>query len=431
MVVSTEAKNYIADNWGTAGCIVANTYINMGASCIVPANMPTPVPDGLTGEAFCNTIEYFEWAQANVGWCTGVVTYPITFISLPAGAVGASIWVDGANSGSVTPATLSLTEGSHDITLKKAGYQDYTQTISVTAAASYTWTMIPITGVATLLIGTDPGGAAAWLDADPDVDPVTFITKDATQPGGIDKIQVSAPAKHKVIIRKTGYEEYVDDHGDIEVGENENWYVIAPLKAIAGTDVALLTVKAYKAEDAPAKVEVPTAALKKGTMLIGFVPYEDYWVAPAAGKQYNISVVASGRATHEETITLYKDTPKVLEVFMAEEVFEVEIRIVEEGMAYIDYFEGGPLQTWIVGTKVSGGVRVETFIASAPLFKAELTFCTLGTINPVSGISKIYTDEKRLYPELAASERYLRWEDWVVPPAPGRYSLVSELFYQE
>lgn len=295
-------------------------------------------------------------------------------------------------------------------------------------APTPTPTPTPPPGIATLWLATDPGCCAAWIDKDPMVDPASIVcTKDATK-GLYEKIDVPAPATHFIYIKKTGFEDFYDDNKGAVLLEGENWYVMPSLTAIAGADVALLTVNAYKDELKPAKVAVENAVVKKGTKIMGFAPYSDYWPAKAVGTVYDLSVVADGRKTYEEKITLIKDTPKTIDAYMSEKKLEIKIRIAP-GVAFIDDISGGDYQVWYIGTKVEGWVRVETFMEEPTMFKAELTFCTLGTETPVPGIPKIITEEKLLHPAMTATEKHLDWPPWLVPAAPGEYSLVAELFY--
>lgn len=66
--------------------------------------------------------------------------FNITFGSIPSGAF---IWIDGRNTYQMTPETLALEYGAHDIELRLEGYDDYNETITVTADKSYTWTLTP------------------------------------------------------------------------------------------------------------------------------------------------------------------------------------------------------------------------------------------------------------------------------------------------
>jgi len=284
----------------------------------------------------------------------------------------------------------------------------------------------PPTGKGTLYLATDPYCCSAWIDADPAVDPVTVAcTKDKTL-GEWDSIELDAPGTHTIHVRKTGYDNYYNEF--TFVAEGQSLAELPVLKPEAGTDVALLTVNAYKEEEKPNKVPVENAVFKKGASKVGFCPYSESWRAVAAGTNYSISVVAEGRATYEEDIVLYKDTPKTIDAYLAEKKLEIVIKI-SPGVAYIDDISGGDYQVWYVNSLVEGWVRVETYLEEPTLFKAELTFCNLGTTTPAAGISKIVTEEKLLHSSMSASDRHLDWPSWLVPDRPGEYSLVAELFF--
>ena len=365
-------------------------------------------------------------------YCTGAP--PATgFLTVNTSPTGASVRVDGTSCGTtpVTACVVPVGTGK-TVTITKTGYQTETRTVTITEGATtdlgtITLTPTPAPGKGTLYLGTDPYCCNAWIDADPAVDPPTVAcTKDKTISPGYDTILLDAPATHTLHVRKAGYEDFYTEFELI--GEGDSWFeMMEPMKPLAGTDVALLTVNAYKEEEKPAKVVVDNAVLKKGASKIGFCPYSDYWRATPGGTNYSISVVAEGRATHKESIVLYKDTPKTIDAYLPEKKLAVIIKIAP-GLAYIDDISGGDYQVWYIGTRIEGWVRVETFIDKPTMFKAELTLCTPGTTTPVAGISKIITEEKLLHPSMSASDRHLDWPLWLVPDKPGEYSLVAELF---
>lgn len=283
----------------------------------------------------------------------------------------------------------------------------------------------PPTGKGTLYLGTDPYCCSAWIDVDPVAAATVACTKDKTI-GEWDSIELDAPGTHFIHVRKTGYENY---YGEFTfVAEGQSLAELPVLKPEAGTDVAALTVNAYKEEERPSLVPVENAVFKKGTSKVGFCPYSDFWRAAVTGTQYKISIVAEGRATYEEDIVLYKDTPQTIDAYLPAKKLEVIIKI-SPGVAFIDDISGGDYQVWYVNSLVEGWVRVETYLDEPTLFKAELTFCNLGTTTPVAGISKIITEEKLLHSSMSASDRHLDWPGWLVPDMPGSYSLVAELFF--
>ena len=380
------------------------------------------------------TLDDIIWAaeeqDKTTPYCVGVAT---GFLTVNTSPTGASVSIDGTSCGTtpVTACVVPVGTGK-TVTITKTGYQTETRTVNITEGATANLGTITLTptaapGKGTLYLGTDPYCCNAWIDADPAVDPPTVAcTKDKTISPGYDTILLDAPATHTLHVRKTGYENFYTEFELI--GEGDSWFeMMDPMKPLAGTDVAMLTVNAYKDEEKPSKIPVDNAVLKKGTSKVGFCPYSDYWRADPGGTNYNISVVAEGRATHLESIILYKDTPKTIDAYLPEKRLAVIIKIAA-GLAYIDDISGGDYQVWYIGTRIEGWVRVETFIDKPTMFKAELTLCAPGTTTPVAGISKIITEEKLLHPSMSASDRHLDWPLWLVPDKPGEYSLVAELF---
>jgi len=67
---------------------------------------------------------------------------------------GAEIWLDGSNTGNVTPDTLTgLNEASYDITLKLAEFRDTTVTVQVTAGQTVTRSVTLTTSLSLLSFG--------------------------------------------------------------------------------------------------------------------------------------------------------------------------------------------------------------------------------------------------------------------------------------
>ncbi len=87
-------------------------------------------------------------------------------INITSTPTGAQIWVDGENTGEVTPATIKVTAGFHDITLKLAGYADITLNhVSVTAGKETLITEnTTFKQLGSLNIESEPAGAEIWLN---------------------------------------------------------------------------------------------------------------------------------------------------------------------------------------------------------------------------------------------------------------------------
>ena len=467
MTLTTAGKDYIAEHFGLSNCFAktglswtrydldgTNTAETGGTVKLINRITETGIVDyiriGATNYYYTDlkaangdndiTLDDITWIAAHDDpsdsppnpYCTGAPP-PTGFLTVNTSPTGASVSIDGTSCGTtpVTACVVPVGTGK-TVTITKTGYQTETRTVNITEGATTNLGTITLTptaapGKGTLYLGTDPYCCKAWIDADPAVDPPTVAcTKDKTISPGYDTILLDAPATHTLHVRKTGYENFYTEFELI--GEGDSWFeMMDPMKPLAGTDVAMLTVNAYKDEEKPGKVPIDNAVLKKGTSKVGFCPYSDYWRADPGGTNYNISVVAEGRATHLESIVLYKDTPKTIDAYLPEKRLAVIIKIAA-GLAYIDDISGGDYQVWYIGTRIEGWVRVETFIDKPTMFKAELTLCAPGTTTPVAGISKIITEEKLLHPSMSASDRHLDWPLWLVPDKPGEYSLVAELF---
>ena len=78
---------------------------------------------------------------------------------------GAEIWIDGVNSGVVTPGTVETSPGSHTVTLKKDGYADLDITVSVSAGQEFVLTAgTTMAQLGMLIVESEPVGANIWLN---------------------------------------------------------------------------------------------------------------------------------------------------------------------------------------------------------------------------------------------------------------------------
>ncbi|MCX6698412.1 MAG: PEGA domain-containing protein [Methanomicrobiales archaeon] len=119
-------------------------------------------------------------------------------ISVSSTPYGARIYLDGADTGYNTPATLTeLSVGSHSLILKKSGYADYTTSATVTAGqmASVSATLTPQQTTGSLKVTTTPSGATIVLDG---------INK-GTTPATLTGISAGS---HAIILKKSGYADY-------------------------------------------------------------------------------------------------------------------------------------------------------------------------------------------------------------------------------
>ncbi|MCA1917432.1 S8 family serine peptidase [Methanospirillum hungatei] len=135
------------------------------------------------------------FAIFNVNYGIAAQTGSISVSSTPSGA---QIWLDGTNTGKVTPNTLtSVTAASHAVTLKLTGYTDYSTSVTVpsggTATVSATLTAVPKGSIS---IGSNPTGASVYLDSE---------AKGVTTPTTLSNV---ATGTHTVRLSKSGYQDW-------------------------------------------------------------------------------------------------------------------------------------------------------------------------------------------------------------------------------
>lgn len=79
---------------------------------------------------------------------------------------GAAIYVDGINTGGITPDTVEAKEGLRKVTLKKSGYTDYTFDVSVEAGKVSVVSNISLTALGSISVVSDPVGAQIFLNGE-------------------------------------------------------------------------------------------------------------------------------------------------------------------------------------------------------------------------------------------------------------------------
>ncbi len=226
--LTTNGKNYIAQNFGISNCFVSsglswtavandNTTVNEsgGTASIVARLVTTSVYKRVdltaprTGsytyavlkQANDNTdvtLTDAQWIAANDGsptgeaqYCYTVTTGSISFASIPSGT---DIYLDGTLQTAKTPATITnVSAGSHTYRLSLTGYNDATGTVTVTAGqtVAVSVTLTPMPG--SISFASTPSGADIYLDG-------TLQT--AKTPATITNVTAGS---HSYILRLSGY----------------------------------------------------------------------------------------------------------------------------------------------------------------------------------------------------------------------------------
>jgi hypothetical protein len=116
---------------------------------------------------------------------------------------GAGIYVDEAYRGE-TPITIgNIVQGSHNVRLRLAGFQDYVTTVVINPGQTTTInpTLQPIVNPKTgyVLVGSTPAGASIYLDGG---------YQGTTSSGTQYDITGVSPGTHTVLLRLSGYQDY-------------------------------------------------------------------------------------------------------------------------------------------------------------------------------------------------------------------------------
>ena len=134
---------------------------------------------------------------------------------------GAQVIVDGSYRG-LTPVTVTLYPGNHNVLLQKSGYNDWTNTVYVNANSYQTVS-------ATLVSGSLPGWVT--IQASPPTVNVYFDTayKGQTNSKGQFVIQGVAPGVHSLRLAQSGYNDYSTS---VTVYSNAQSYISAVLMPV-------------------------------------------------------------------------------------------------------------------------------------------------------------------------------------------------------
>ena len=123
-------------------------------------------------------------------------TGSISVNSIPSGA---QIFLEGGRTDFITPHVLTgISAGQHTVMLKLAGYQDYNETVSVTAGHTTTVAAVlsPVTTTGNISVSSIPSGAQIYLDGS-SIGQITPYTLTGISTG-----------QHTVLLKLAGYQDY-------------------------------------------------------------------------------------------------------------------------------------------------------------------------------------------------------------------------------
>jgi serine protease len=170
-------------------------------------------------------------------------------ISVSSSPSGSSVYLDGTNTGTITPAKIeNVAIGSHIVLLRLAGYQDYTQSVTVsdnatsTVSATLTAVMTTTTTEAitngSIYVESNPSNAAVFLNT----------VYQGKTPVTLSNI---THGDYRVVVQKTGYQDW-SNRISVSIGTRTDVYATLSPEV---TDTTVVTT-------------IPTTTLLKTTTTI-------------------------------------------------------------------------------------------------------------------------------------------------------------------
>jgi hypothetical protein len=231
-------------------------------------------------QIYSTSIEVKPGATSNV-YATLVPNTQYGSISITSLPVGASLYVDTIYQGLTNQIVGSLAVGPHTVTLKKSGYKDFTQTVTVNNAqtTSLSVTLSPLASPTTgdLDVSSTPYGASVYLNGD---------YQGETRSSGPLYITSLVPGTYTVILKKSGYQDYTTT-AKIVAGTT------AQVAAVLQPASAKPTTASAEINSQPSGADIYINNAYKGVTPLSFenVPID-------ATKTYNIEIRMEGYKTY-------------------------------------------------------------------------------------------------------------------------------------
>ena len=157
---------------------------------------------------------------------------------------GANVYVDGTYNG-VTPMTLTLYPGNHNIVLKLSGYNDWSTTVYVTAGSSQTINPSLTPAIfGSLSIGSAPAGASVFMDS---------AYQGITNPSGGLTLNNIPSGSHIIKVTASGYNDWIET---VYVKPNANTYVPVVMTRIGPSPTPVPAAGAINIVSTPAGAEI-------------------------------------------------------------------------------------------------------------------------------------------------------------------------------
>ncbi len=184
---------------------------------------------------YASDMRSFEVASASKSSLTFNLTPLVAFVSISSEPAGASIFVDGKDSGHVTPAQITAEKGNHTILVRKQGYLDETTTTELVAGQAFKFApVLKVLGITDeiktvgkfgKLFGGDKGAGMAKVSVktQPKGAQVTVNRRMVDKATPVDFLL--NPGNYMIDITMSGYKPVhrvisLERNGKIEINEN-------------------------------------------------------------------------------------------------------------------------------------------------------------------------------------------------------------------
>ena len=153
-------------------------------------------------QTYSTSIEVKPGATSTV-YATLTPNKQVGSISVSSNPVGASLYVDTIYQGYTNQIVGNLAAGTHTVLLKKSGYKDFSQSMTVNADQTVymTATLTPVLNPTTgdLEVSSSPSGASIYLNS---------AYQGETRSSGPFYITALSPGTYTVVLKKSGYLDY-------------------------------------------------------------------------------------------------------------------------------------------------------------------------------------------------------------------------------
>jgi hypothetical protein len=313
--VAQTGNIYINSNPAGASAVLDNGYDQLttpGTFNAVPVGWHEVQVSKSGYQVYSTGVEVRSGETSNV-YATLVQTKQYGSLSVSSNPTGASLYVDTIYQGVTNQIVSNLAVGTHTVTLKKSGYQDYSQSATVNNAQTtyLSITLSPLASPTTgdLDVSSTPYGASVYLNG---------AYKGETRSSGPLYITGLSPGAYSTLLKKSGYNDY-STTANIVAGKTAQVTAalqpasVKPTTASAeiysqpsGADVYINN--AYKGVTPLSFENVPIAATKTYSIelrLEGYKPYTDSGsVSPGQNVVINAALTPVAQPTTASPLSL-------------------------------------------------------------------------------------------------------------------------------